>query len=150
MIRALWDEFPHDRATHYIDDQFLWGAAFMVTPVIRPYQRRRKVYFPSYGQRWYDITYWLRGGHINEVKQLGWKTVAAPIDVIPLFVRGGTIFPTHASAGLNSDQTRMTGWHLLVALDKHQTAEGKLFIDDGEGIDTVQHGKYTLVNKNCN
>ncbi len=83
MLRAVWDEFPRDPVTWDVDDQFLWGPGLMVSPVVRPGERHRKVYFPSYGgQRWYDISLWLWEGTIEEVDYLGWKTIGKIDDVL--------------------------------------------------------------------
>ncbi len=81
VIRALWDEFPSDRSTWGIDAQFLWGSGLLVSPVVLPGRRTKEAYFPYLGgQRWYDITQWLRKGHyqegpITEVERMGWQTI---------------------------------------------------------------------------
>lgn len=62
-----------------------------------------------------------------------------------MHLRGGVIYPTHAWTGANTDATRASPWHLVVALDGREEAEGRLFLDDGEGIGTVEEGSYALV-----
>ena len=146
MLRALWDEFPRDPSTWDVDDQFLWGSGLLISPVVRPGARKRKAYFPGYGgQRWFDISLWLWDDTIREVEHLGWRTLDAPLEIIPLHLRGGLVYPTHAHAGANTDASRAGPWHLVVALDWRGEAHGRLYLDDGEAIATVEEGRYTLV-----
>ena len=71
--------------------------------------------------------------------------VDAPLDVIPLHLRGGLVYPTHSRAGANTDSSRLQPWHLVVALDARGGAQGKLFLDEGEEIGTLDSGRYILV-----
>lgn len=34
VVRSLVHEFPSDKNTHDIDEQFLWGSALLISPVI--------------------------------------------------------------------------------------------------------------------
>lgn len=89
MVRALALAFPHDRATHTIGDQYLFGPSLMVCPITQPDARSRKVYLPA-GQRWYDA----RSGAIFAGGQI--ISAEAPLDSIPWFLREGTILPMTA------------------------------------------------------
>ncbi len=60
----------------------------------------------------------------------------APLDVIPLHVRGGAVFPLQLEAR-NTDLARRNPWRLLVALDDEDRAEGELFADDGVSVDAA-------------
>lgn len=44
--------FPKDRTTLSVDDQFLWGSGFMVSPVLQKGRVKRDVYFPQ--DNWFD------------------------------------------------------------------------------------------------
>jgi len=98
MMRSVALDFPEDVATHDILDQFLFGAALLVCPVTEPMyyasnsqpitdaSRTRAVYLPT-GQRWFD--FWTETLHEG-----GRMLMAdAPLDVIPLYVRAGSILP---------------------------------------------------------
>nr|WP_298723348.1 TIM-barrel domain-containing protein [uncultured Steroidobacter sp.] len=86
FMRALFMDFPNDPKVFNIGDQYMFGPAFLVAPVTEQGQESREVYLPA-GSDWYN--YWtnerLAGGQT--------VTVAAPIDIIPLFVRAGSIVP---------------------------------------------------------
>ena len=79
--RSLAFEFPHDPTCIGINDQFLLGPRYLVAPVVEQGATTRHLYFPQ-GADWID--FWtgatIRGGQ--------WKTVDAPIEVLPLFKRG--------------------------------------------------------------
>lgn len=82
VMRALFYEFPEDENTFAINDEYMFGPDILVAPVVEPGAVARKVYLPkgsdfvlaSTGE-----TY--KGGET--------VTVAAPIDVLPLFLRDG-------------------------------------------------------------
>jgi alpha-D-xyloside xylohydrolase len=86
LMRGLAMDFGNDTHVFDIGDQFMFGPAIMVNPVIRPIDRYRDVYLPA-GADWYN--FW------NGKKYTGGQTfpVSAPIDEIPLFVRAGSILP---------------------------------------------------------
>ena len=88
MMRSLAFDFRTDERIQSIPDQYMFGPAFLVCPVTEPLPARgtRTVYLPGSGV-WYD--FWT-GKKIN-----GGQSIAAdaPIETIPLFVKGGSIVP---------------------------------------------------------
>ena len=129
VIRPLMHEFFDDKETWEIYKQFLWGPAFMVTPVIGPFQTAVNGYVPK--ARWFDY-------HTGEdIKVRGkLQTFSAPFDTINLHVRGGYILPCQEPAQ-NTYYSRQKYMKLIVAADDNQTAKGTLFWDDGESIGKV-------------
>lgn len=137
VVRPLVHEFPEDRRTLGIDDQFLWGGCLMVSPVLKEGDLERRVYFPH--DFWYDY---------YTGKPIEWPgeyvKVPAPWDVIPLHIRGGHILPTQRPA-LNTFLSRRQPLGVLVAIGLDRRASGQLFWDDGESIDTIGRRKYSLL-----
>ncbi|HPR30555.1 MAG TPA: glycoside hydrolase family 31 protein [Prolixibacteraceae bacterium] len=86
IMRGLVMDYAYDRNVHNINDQFLFGKAFMVCPIGSCGQRERKVYLPS-DKGWYDF---YTGRFYTGGQSL---TVEAPLDRIPLFVPAGSILP---------------------------------------------------------
>lgn len=86
IMRGLVMDFPGDRKSWNIADQYLFGPAFLVAPVTRFKARSRNVYLPA-GTGWYDFYSgrWQEGGRMIEA--------AAPYERMPLFVRAGSIVP---------------------------------------------------------
>jgi alpha-D-xyloside xylohydrolase len=85
-MRALFMDFPNDPKADTLTHEFMFGPDLLVAPVTHQGQTSRKVYLPA-GADWYD--YWT-----NKEYHGGQTIVAdAPISIIPLFVRAGSILP---------------------------------------------------------
>ena len=84
-------------------------------------------YFPA--GKWYDyytLVEYLSTG-------TGLRTVLdAPLDYLPLHVRGGYILPQQEPA-YTTAESRANPFSLIVALDAAGTATGSLYLDDGCG-----------------
>jgi alpha-glucosidase len=86
LFRPLVLNYPEDANTHNLDDEFMIGDDLLVAPVVKPDVTRRLVYLPK--GTWYD--YWT-----NKKYQGGTMISAeAPLETVPMFVRGGAIIPT--------------------------------------------------------
>ncbi len=84
-MRALAMDFRSDPRALDIGDEFMFGPALLVGPVIEPGANTRHMYLPK--TDWYD--FW------TGQKQPGGMAIdaAAPLDRIPLYVRAGSIIP---------------------------------------------------------
>ncbi len=84
--RPLIMDWRNDPKVAAIGDQFMFGPAILVNPVTVESATSRSVYLPE-ASAWYD--FWsgekLAGGRRIEAE--------APLDRIPLYVRGGSILP---------------------------------------------------------
>lgn len=98
IMRLLAFDFMQDVNTYDIQDQYMFGDSIMVCPVTVPMyygpssevisgvEKQRKVYLPL-GVDWYN--YWT-----NELYQGNQEiTALAPIDILPLYIKAGTILP---------------------------------------------------------
>ncbi|XP_063608806.1 sucrase-isomaltase, intestinal-like [Penaeus indicus] len=134
VIRPLLNEFPADIPARDVDDQFLWGSGLMVAPVITQGATSRDVYFPQ--GLWYDLVY-------AKLVATGptTQTVSAPLEIIPVYVRGGYILPYQVPA-LNTVESRKNPFGLTVALDELMIALGEIFWDDGEVLEHVMSESY--------
>lgn len=143
VVRPLFFEFPNDVNAARIDTQFLLGRGLLITPVLQERHREVAGYFPS--DRWYD---YFTGEELLSEKSFPQKvSLPAPLDFINVHVRGGTILPTQ-DHGLTAPISRTMNMQLIVALSTkstHYTASGHLYLDDGEGLDTIEKKAYTLV-----
>jgi alpha-D-xyloside xylohydrolase len=86
MMRALAMDFRSDRQAVSTPDQYMFGKALMVAPVLSANTDVRTVYLPAQTE-WFD--FWTGS------RQAGGKVVAAKADIatIPLFARAGSILP---------------------------------------------------------
>lgn len=87
MLRALPFDFPTDEKVRRINDEYMFGNAFLVCPVTEYKARERSVYLPYNSGKWFD--FW------TGQKYEGGKDIMAdaPADRIPLFIPEGTILP---------------------------------------------------------
>lgn len=86
MMRGLPMDFPGDRQTRAVGDQFMFGPAFLVSPVTAPKARTRRVYLPA-GAAWID--FW-SGERVPGGRAVN---APAPLDRLPLHVRAGSVVP---------------------------------------------------------
>ncbi|KAM7413361.1 hypothetical protein PAMA_020650 [Pampus argenteus] len=136
VVRPLLHEFVNDRNTWEVYKQFLWGPALLITPVLDQGARHVDGYVPD--ARWYDFHTARDIGVHGQIIRM-----SAPLDHINLHIRGGYILPWQKPEN-NTFYSRKNPLGLIVALSDSGTAQGSLFWDDGEGIDTVQREQYLL------
>jgi alpha-glucosidase (family GH31 glycosyl hydrolase) len=90
IMRPMFLEFPTNTAVADTWDQYMYGPSLLVAPVTTPGATSRSVYLPALpgGGKWLDYnnraTVYAGGQTI---------TAAAPLDVLPMFVREGAIIP---------------------------------------------------------
>ncbi len=81
VMRPLFYDFPQDDASWDCEDEYMFGPQVLAAPILWAGARERRVYLPA-GASWTD--YWT--GEVSEGGQT--ITVAAPLDRIPIFLRG--------------------------------------------------------------
>jgi len=95
IMRALTFDFRNDPGVYNIPDQYMFGPAILVNPVTEQLytgpkaaegKTTRNVYLPASTQ-WYDF-------YTGQLYQ-GGQTIAAaaPISIIPLYIKAGSIVP---------------------------------------------------------
>ncbi|XP_006865405.1 PREDICTED: maltase-glucoamylase, intestinal-like [Chrysochloris asiatica] len=136
VIRGLMHEFTSDPQTHGIDKAFLWGSSLMITPVLEEGAKSVSVYFPE--AFWYNF---YTGDQVPPSWQKTFVEVPAPLDIIPLFIRGGAILPIQAPAR-TTEHSRLNPFGLIISLDEQEEAYGSLFWDDGDSIDSIEKENY--------
>jgi alpha-glucosidase len=121
LFRPLVLNYPQDESTYNLDDEFMIGDDLLVAPVLKPDVVRRLVYLPK--GVWYD--YWTRekyqGERMVEVK--------APLDTVPMFVRGGAILPFGPE--MNYVGEKVFEPEFVIYPDEKGAAQTSLYEDDG-------------------
>ncbi|XP_043925917.1 maltase-glucoamylase, intestinal-like [Protopterus annectens] len=136
VVRPLLHEFFSDNITWSIDRQFLWGPAFLITPVLDPGTDRINGYMPD--AVWYEYE---TGGRVTWKKE--WASLYLPGDKIGLHLRGGYIFPTQKPDN-TTYYSRMNSMGLIIALDEEGKASGNLYWDDGESRSAIPTESYIM------
>ena len=123
MFRPFVLNYQNDPNTYNIDDEFMIGEDLLVAPILAPGQTQRLVYLPE--GVWYD--YWTG-------KKFSGKTavmMSAPLEQVPIFVRGGAIIPKAPEMNYVGEKPR-DPITFEVYPDAKGNARGLLYEDDGE------------------
>ncbi len=86
IMRPLLLEYPDDWLAVGTNDEYLFGDDLLVAPIVKDYDESRSVYLPK--GTWID--YWTDRRYVGPTT----VQVSAPLDRMPLFVRGGAILPS--------------------------------------------------------
>ena len=147
MMRALVMDFTDDKKVHNNAEGFMFGDALLVYPVLRPmfYDRdgaienpdtQVSMYLPKHnGNYWFDLNadkYYTAGEDIS---------YNAPLDVLPLFAKGGSIVPRNKPAQYaNADDCR----EMEIFIYPGSDATFVLYEDDNETYD-YEKGMYSAI-----
>jgi len=119
--RPLFYEFPDDPDAAACTDQILIGPSLLVAPVVDRGARKRSVYLPA--GSW---TSWSDGARYTGPRHL---EISAPIDRIPLFVRGGSVIPMQSAVQHTEDRPVEP---CILAVYPGADASSTLLEDDGK------------------
>jgi alpha-D-xyloside xylohydrolase len=132
--RPLVMDWRTDPNVWNVGDQFMFGPAILVNPVLKADATKRNVYLPK-AAAWYD--FWtgksFTGGQDIEAD--------APLDRVPLFVRAGSIVPMGPQIEYASQDPAGP-----VELRIYRGADGKFdfYEDAGDGYD-YQQGQHSII-----
>jgi len=134
MMRPLVMDFRSDAAARTITDQYMFGPAFLVNPVLEHKARSRSVYLPA-GSTWYD--FWT-GKRLSGAATV---TADAPLETMPLFVRAGSIVPVGPDQQYIGQQSRDA---LTLYVYAGQDGRFSLYEDDG-GTYGYERGQFSRI-----
>lgn len=121
------------------DSAYMWGDAFLVSPVKKPGVVYQEIYFPK-GSNWTDISN-------NQVYQ-GGRIVQYPVTMsnIPVFVKGGSFVPM-SPAGKSTIHYSLDIFEMNYYADPLVTKTSySLYNDDGITPGAYEKGKYEMYN----
>jgi len=154
MMRALMMDFANDKNVLNINDQYMFGKSLLVNPITKPMYikasingkdtvnvedfsivKTKEVYLPN-GSDWYD--FWtgekLKGGQT--------VTKEAPIDIIPLYVKAGSIIPFGPKVQYVTEKK----WdNLEIRVYPGADGEFVLYEDENDNYN-YEKGFYSLIN----
>lgn len=135
LMRPLLFECPSDTLAYSLSSSYLWGDAFLVTPVVDSAAKTVTVSFPT-SSNWYDFYTGKRVQFSETVKNnstqcIAQQQVPVAIDYIPVFVRGGAFVPM--IKGISSTSAYNKGkLEIHFYMDNEVTQSvGQLVEDDG-------------------
>jgi alpha-D-xyloside xylohydrolase len=146
MLRSLMFDFAEDENVKELSDSFMFGKALLVCPITEPMyyeadnltlsgnDKTRKVYLPK-GANWYD--FWT-----NTLYSGGQTlTCKATLDVIPLFVKAGSIIPVSSTISY-ADEKRGEVSEICIYCGKD--SEFTLYNDDGDNY-SYEDGNFAMI-----
>ncbi len=139
MARPLAFDFPKDIQVFDLKDQYMFGD-IMVCPVTDPNVTSRQVYLPEYEGGWID--YWT-GKRLNGGESV---TAEAPLDRLPLFVKGGSIVLSTEPVEYSEASV---GKPVTIDIYPGQNAEFTLYDDAGDNYD-FEKGECTRIKMRWN
>ena len=137
-MRALFSDFPEDKKVTDIGDEYMFGKSILVAPVISEV-KRRSLYLPE-GTQWID--FW------TGEKQKGGQEISreAPIDIIPLYVKAGSILPIGPEVQYSTEKS----WdNLEIKVYPGCNGEFTLYEDENDNYN-YEKGMYSTITMKWN
>lgn len=127
MVRALIIDYAEDRNVWHIEDQYMFGDAFLIAPVLCPLAESstRTLYLPA--GTWWD--YWTKRPICSRGE---WITRAVDLRTMPIYVKAGSLIPYGEDRQHTDNRVGP-----VVAVEAYGGADGRLHYDDGEKAATL-------------
>jgi alpha-D-xyloside xylohydrolase len=148
IMRALSFDFRNDPKVYDIQDQYMFGPAFLVNPVTEQLytganaakgKTTREVYLPK-DATWYD--FWTGKQFMGNQAM----AVAVPINTMPLYVKAGSIIPMGPVMEYATERTADT---LELRIYKGANGKFKLYEDENDNYQ-YEKGKFANIVFNWN
>ena len=139
LMRPLFFEEQDNAKLFDLSDTYMWGDAFLVSPITDAKVTESEVYFPA-KNTWFDF-------YTDELIEGGSaKKVELAEDHIPVYVRAGSFVPmanlVQSTIDYSSQQIDLHYYHTNT-IDE---GNGNLFDDDGSTPESYEKGNYELIN----
>ena len=137
LMRPLVLNYPDDPAVWELGSEYLWGDDLLVAPVTRQGAIAWPVYLPA--GTWYD--YWTQQRYDGGQG----VSVEAPLDRLPLFVRGGAILPLAPATQYDGERP----WdEVTLLIYPEGSSRFELYEDDGR-TNEYRDGRYAITPITC-
>ena len=141
FMRPLFFEESNDVTLQNSSKSYLWGADFLVSPILESGIKDQEIYFPK-SSDWFDFysEKKYKGGSINSIK--------TEKDYIPTFVRAGAFIPK-IDVIQTTDNYNIHNFQLHYYFDTNiKESSGKLYNDDGATPNAFEKGQFELLTFN--
>ncbi|MCB9014977.1 MAG: DUF4968 domain-containing protein [Lentimicrobiaceae bacterium] len=128
LMRALLLEYPADAEVLKADGEFLFGKELLVAPVVEKESSSKQIYLPQ--GEWIDYN---NGKTVYQGRQ--WIAYDTPLNVIPIFVRKGSVLPTMPLMQYIGEKKNYPVIFDVFPASAGRSATFELYEDDGESND---------------
>jgi alpha-glucosidase (family GH31 glycosyl hydrolase) len=138
LMRPLLFAEPYNEKLQSDAESYLWGDAFLVTPIVSPAVTAKEIYFPA-GSDWFDF--------YSDKSYSGGNTEAVTVtpEHIPVFVKAGAFVPL-AKLVQSTDDYSVQAFELHYYHDASvANSTGKLYDDDGKTPGAFEKGDYQIL-----
>ena len=127
LMRPLFLEFPGDKNSSDQNGEFLFGRELLVAPVVEKNAITKQVYLPA--GDWIDF-------NDGSTSYRGGQTItySAPLDVVPVFVKKGSIIPMMPVMQYIHEKKVFPILFEIFPAPQSQAASFQLYEDDGESL----------------
>ena len=139
LIKPLYYQYPNDSNAVKVGDEFLWGDAFLVAPVLEKGANYRSVYLPK--GEWYSFS--------NNQEIFYKDTTIKFYDVsnyrFPVFVKAGSFIPQNKGVQANIEDLKKTVLELMYYPSTKESSY-QWYLDDGISKNAISAKQYELIN----
>lgn len=136
VMRPLFFEFPLDRTTYDIAEQFMWGSAILISPILAEDATTHAYYLPL--DTWYEYP---SGRRVEGSVDMITRSVTDNSTLL-IHMRAGNVVPVQPTLKAASDRAKAP--FDLHVYPKEGFATGELFVDDGVTQGTIEGNMYDL------
>jgi oligosaccharide 4-alpha-D-glucosyltransferase len=137
LIKPLYYQFPTDTKASNIGDEFMWGDALLIAPVVEKGQKFRNVYLPK--GEWYER---------NLSKPYRGDTTisyALTMDQIPVFVKAGSFIAEYGTTAVENTIGIMNKVLHVSFYPYTEPSNYQLYLDDGISKKSIETKAYELI-----
>ncbi|TCN70570.1 TIM-barrel domain-containing protein [Acetobacteroides hydrogenigenes] len=137
LVKPLFFRSFKDVDALKAEDQYLWGDALLIAPVLDSGATSRKLYLPT-GSEWYSY-------HHSQQPLAGgqWITEKVTLADMPIFVKGGSFIPT--APGLMNTKQYNPAKLVVTYYPSAKPSAYTLFDDDGKTNKSWERKQYELI-----
>ncbi|CAN5614448.1 glycoside hydrolase family 31 protein [soil metagenome] len=138
VMRPLWYEFPADKRTYLVADEYMAGGDVLVAPVVKEGVRSRPVYFPA-GAAWVN---WWTGERVEGGRE---QTITASLDRLLIFVRAGAVIPTQPVIQHTGEMPSVpVTLNVIAGIEPGLVRTSTLYQDAGDGYSYRQNDRRVM------
>ncbi|WP_026708241.1 glycoside hydrolase family 31 protein [Flavobacterium frigidarium] len=138
LMRPLLFEEPNDTVIQQVNETYLWGNDFLVTPITHAGTTEKTIYFPK-SSNWFDF--------YSDKKYAAASTENIKVvpEHIPVFVRGGAFIPMADLVQTTRDYTTSKLTLHYYKDNDLKVSTGKMYNDDGKTPEAFEKGNFEIL-----